>query len=45
VLTSDVVRPPRPDETQAAKERRSEKSRRARMKDKAAAEKQGDDSQ
>jgi rod shape-determining protein MreC len=45
VLTSDVVRPPRPDETQAGKERRSEKSRRARMKDKPAAEKQGDDSQ
>jgi len=44
VLTSDGVRPPRPDETQAGKERRSDKSRRARIKDKAA-EKQGDDSQ
>jgi len=44
VLTSDAVRPPRPDETQAGKERRSDKVRRARMKDKAP-EKQGDDSQ
>ena len=42
VLTSDVVRPPRPDETQAGKERRIDKSRRARMKEKAT---QGDDSQ
>ena len=44
VLTSDVLRPPRPDEVQAGKERRSDKARRARMKDKAT-EKQGDDSQ
>src|SRR5438046_939345 len=44
VLTSDVVRPPRPDEAQSGKERRSDKTRRARMKDKAT-EKQGDDSQ
>jgi rod shape-determining protein MreC len=44
VLTSDAVRPPRPDETQAGKERRGDKARRARMKDKAS-EKQGDDSQ
>ena len=44
VLTSDVLRPPRPDEVQAGKERRTDKARRARMKDKAT-EKQGDDSQ
>ncbi|TMH29798.1 MAG: hypothetical protein E6H63_06165 [Betaproteobacteria bacterium] len=40
VLTSDVLRPPRPDEVQAGKERRSDKSRRARVK-----ERQADDSQ
>src|SRR5438067_2295087 len=40
VLTSDVLRPPRPDEVQAGKERRPDKSRRARIK-----EKQADDSQ
>ena len=40
VLTSDVVRPPRPDEAQTGKERRSDKPRRARVK-----EKQPDDSQ
>jgi rod shape-determining protein MreC len=39
ILTSDTARPPRPDETQA-KERRGEKTRRARTKEKAA-----DDSQ
>jgi rod shape-determining protein MreC len=39
ILTSDTTRPPRPDETQA-KERRGEKTRRARTKEKAA-----DDSQ
>jgi rod shape-determining protein MreC len=39
ILTSDSTRPPRPDETQA-KERRGEKTRRARTKEKAA-----DDSQ
>jgi rod shape-determining protein MreC len=45
VLTSDTVRPPRPDEGQA-KERRGEKTRRAKAKDKSAAEKAtGDDSQ
>src|SRR5919204_2569292 len=43
VLTSDVLRPPRPDEAQAGKGPRSDKARRARMKDKAM-EKQGDDS-
>src|SRR5690242_3347529 len=47
VLTSDVVRPPRPDETQAGKERRSDKSRRARIKDMKdkAPEKPSDDSE
>ena len=40
ILTSDVAPPPRPDEAQSSKDRRSDKTRRARAK-----EKQGDDSQ
>jgi len=35
VLTSETVRPPRPDEAQGGKERRSDKTRRARIKEKA----------
>jgi rod shape-determining protein MreC len=35
VLTSESVRPPRPDEAQGGKERRSDKTRRARIKEKA----------
>ena len=34
VLSDDTARPPRPEETQAGKERRSEKARRARAKEK-----------
>jgi rod shape-determining protein MreC len=45
VLMNESVRPPRPDEAQA-KDRRGEKTRRAKGKDKSAAEKApGDDSQ
>jgi rod shape-determining protein MreC len=44
VLTGESARPPRPDETQA-KDRRGEKTRRAKAKDKALPEKSGDDSQ
>jgi rod shape-determining protein MreC len=40
ILTSDVAPPPRPDEAQSSKDRRSDKTRRARTR-----EKQGDDSQ
>jgi rod shape-determining protein MreC len=44
VLTSETVGAPRPDEAQAGKERRSDKTRRARMKEKAT-EKPSDESQ
>jgi rod shape-determining protein MreC len=44
VLTSESVRPPRPDEAQGGKERRGEKTRRARIKEKAT-EKSGDEPQ
>lgn len=40
ILSSETVRPPRPDEAQVSKERRGDKSRRSRAK-----EKQADDSQ
>ena len=41
VLASDAARPPRPEETQPGKERRSEKSRRSRARD-SAKDKAGD---
>jgi len=44
VLTSETVRPPRPDEAQGGKERRSDKTRRARIKEKAT-DKSSDESQ
>ena len=44
VLTNETVRPPRPDETRA-KDRRGEKSRRARTKEKATDKAGADDSQ
>jgi len=52
ILTSEAAHPPRPDEAQPGKERRADKSRRARQKEKAAEraadkspEKAGDESQ
>ena len=44
VLTSETVRPPRPDEAQGGKERRGDKTRRARIKEKAT-EKSSDEPQ
>jgi len=44
VLTSETVRPPRPDEAQGGKERRTDKTRRARIKEKAT-DKSSDESQ
>jgi rod shape-determining protein MreC len=42
VLADDAVRPPKPQETQSGKERRSEKARRLQKKDEGTRQKDGD---